>query len=108
MQDGKALSQRVWLLTQRQAETEHQLMVLIHTLEERAELVQAFLARAARFLTWGQDLLLRYIFTSLLLCPDLKAFWALVALWVPRYRQGCENSSLGGKRQKFNGNNNYY
>lgn len=60
VQDGKAISQRLWLLTQRQADVEHQLTVLMHQLEERVELCHVFLARAARFLTWGHDLLVKF------------------------------------------------
>lgn len=60
VQDGKAITQRLWLLNQRQADVEHQLTVKMHLLEERIELGHVFLARASRFLTWGQDLLVKF------------------------------------------------
>lgn len=58
--DVKALSQRLWLLTQRQADLEHQLLMHVHLLEDRLEVQQVFNTRHARFMTWAQDLTSRF------------------------------------------------
>lgn len=56
----KMLSQRLWLITQRQGDLEHHLLLQILWLEDRLETQQAFNLRHARFLKWANDLIKRF------------------------------------------------
>lgn len=58
--DVKTLNQRLFLLTQRQADLEHQLLVQIHLLEDRLELQQIFNTRHGRFMSWANELIARF------------------------------------------------
>lgn len=55
--DVKTLSQRLWLMTQRRDDLQHQLMLQINLLEDRLESYQLFNIRHARFLAWANDLI---------------------------------------------------
>jgi DNA repair exonuclease SbcCD ATPase subunit len=53
--DAKMLSQRVWLLWQQHGDFDHQLALLIHSLEEKLALKNVFDARQERFINWIGD-----------------------------------------------------
>lgn len=57
--DMKILSQRLWLMSQRQGDLEHHLLLQILWLEDRLETQQAFNLRQARFMNWANDLTTR-------------------------------------------------
>lgn len=58
--DLKRLCQRLWLITQRQGDLEHHLLLQILWLEDHLETQQSFILQHGRFMTWANDLIQRY------------------------------------------------
>ncbi|KAK6640340.1 hypothetical protein RUM44_012027 [Polyplax serrata] len=58
--DLKRLCQRLWLITQRQGDLEHHLLLQILWLEDHLETQQSFNLQHGRFMTWANDLIQRF------------------------------------------------
>lgn len=76
--DMKMLSQRLWLISQRQGDLEHHLLLQILWLEDRLETQQAFNLRHGRFITWANDLLKRYVSSNVRLGIFCKNYFVLI------------------------------